>query len=97
MILEPGLFVVHWGHFQEVWQALVRILRGPGGRVWDGEADVQGPNVCGFQWGGTVSGLRPDDGGGVAVACVDAGGGGLPLVGEVGWLTFEVGLQVHKP
>ena len=46
---------------------------------------------------GAVSGLRPDDGGGVAIAYVDAGGGGLCLVGEVGWLAFEAGCQVHEP
>ena len=45
---------------------------------------------------GAVSGLRPDDGGGVAIAYVHAGGGNLRLVGEVGWLAFEVGRQVHE-
>ena len=34
---------------------------------------------------------------GVAIAYVDAGGGGICLVGEVGWLAFEVGRQVHEP
>ena len=28
---------------------------------------------------------------------VDAGGGGICLVAEVGWLAFEAGCQVHKP
>ena len=51
----------------------------------------------GSQREGPVSGLRSDDGGGVAIAYVDAGGGGLRLVGEVGWLAFEVGCQVHEP
>ena len=46
---------------------------------------------------GPVSGLRPDDGGGVAIAYVNARGGGLCLVGEVGWLAFEVGHHVHEP
>ena len=46
---------------------------------------------------GPVSGFRPDDGGGVAIAYVDAGGGGLCLVGDVGWLAFQVGSQVHEP
>ena len=51
----------------------------------------------GPRWEGVVSGLRPDDGGGVAIAYVDAGGGCLRLVGEVGWLAFKVGRQVHEP
>ena len=46
---------------------------------------------------GPVSGLLPDDGGGVAIAYVDAGSVGLCLVGEVGWLAFEVGCQVQEP
>ena len=51
----------------------------------------------GSQREGAVSGLRPDDGGGVAIPYIDAGGGGLCLVREVGWLAFEVGCQVHEP
>ena len=58
---------------------------------------MQGPLACGSQRERPVSGLRPDDGGGVAIAYIDAGGGGLRLVGEVGWLAFEVGRQVHRP
>ena len=53
--------------------------------------------ACGPQREGSISGLRPDDGGGVAVAYVDAGGGGICLVVEVGWLPFEVGRQVDEP
>ena len=53
--------------------------------------------VCGSQREGSISGLRPDDGGGVAVAYVDAGWGGTCLVGEMGWLAFEVGRQVKEP
>ena len=53
--------------------------------------------ACGSQRQGPILGLRPDDGGGVAIAYVDAGGGGICLVGEVGWLAFEVGRQVHEP
>ena len=97
MILGPGLFVVQWGHLQGGRQALVRILWGVGGKVGDGEADVQGAMACGSQREGPISGLCPDDGGGVAIAYVDAGGGGFCLVGEVGWLAFEVGRQVHEP
>ena len=58
---------------------------------------MQGPMASGSQWEGAISGLRPDDGGGVAIAYVDAGGGGLRLVREVGWLAFEVGGQAHAP
>ena len=58
---------------------------------------MQGAMACGSQREGPVLGLRPDDGGGVAIAYVDAGGGGICLVGEVGWLAFEVGRQVDKP
>ena len=47
--------------------------------------------------GSQRDGLCPDDGGGVAMAYVDAGGGGLRVVREVGWLALEVGRQVHKP
>ena len=53
--------------------------------------------ACRSQREGSISGLRPDDGGGVARAYVDAGWGGICLVGEVGWLAFEVGCQVHEP
>ena len=53
--------------------------------------------ACGSQQEGSISGLRPDDAGGVAIAYVDAGWGGICLVGEVGWLAFEVGRQVHEP
>ena len=76
---------------------MVTILWGAGGKVGDGEADVQGVVACVSQREGPISGLRPDDGGGVAIAYVDAGGGGIRLVGEVGWLAFEVGRQVHEP
>ena len=58
---------------------------------------MQGPMACGSQREGAVSGFRPDDGGGVAIAHADAGGAGLRLVREVGWLAFEVGRQVHEP
>ena len=58
---------------------------------------MQGPMARVSQREGAVSGLRPDDGGRVAIAYVDAGGGGLHLVWEVGWLAFEVGRQVHEP
>ena len=40
---------------------------------------------------------RASAGGGVSIAYVDAGWGGICLVGEVGWLAFEVGRQVHEP
>ena len=76
---------------------MVRILWGAGGKVGDGEADVQGAMACGSQRKGSKSGLRPDDGGGVAIAYVDAGWGGICLVREVGWLAFEVACQVHEP
>ena len=58
---------------------------------------MQGPLARGSQREGAVLGLRPDVGGWVAIAYVDAGGGGLCLVGEVGLLAFEVGSQVHEP
>ena len=58
---------------------------------------MKGAMACGSQWKRPVLGLCPDDGGGVAIAYVDAGGGGLCLVREVGWLAFEVGRQVHEP
>ena len=51
----------------------------------------------GSQREGPVSGLRPDDGGGLAIAYVDAGGGGLCLAGEVGCLASRVGRQVYEP
>ena len=72
------------------------MLLGAGGKVGDGEADVQGAMACGSQREGSISGLHPDDGGGVAIAYVDAGWGGICLVGEVGWLAFEVGRQVQE-
>ena len=53
--------------------------------------------ACESQSEGTVSGLCPEGGSLVAVADVVAGGGGLRLVREVGWLAFEVGHQVHDP
>ena len=53
--------------------------------------------ACGSQREGSISCLPPNDGGGVAIAYVDAGLGGICLVGEVGWLGFEVGRQVHEP
>ena len=58
---------------------------------------MQGGMACGSQREGSISGLRSDDGGGVAIAYVDAGCGDIRLVGEVGWLAFEVGCQVHEP
>ena len=58
---------------------------------------MQGAAACGSQQEGPVPGLRPDDGGGVAIADVDAGRSGLCLVGEVGWLAFEVGRHVQDP
>ena len=58
---------------------------------------MQGPMACGSQWDGAVWGFHPDDGGGVTIAHIDAKGGGLRLVREVGWLAFEVGRQVHEP
>ena len=57
---------------------------GAGGMIGDGEADMQGAMARGSQREGPVSGLRPDDGGVVAIACVDAGGDRLRFVGEVG-------------
>ena len=63
----------------------------------DGEADMQWAMACGSQREGSISGLRPEDGGGVAIAYVDAGWGGICLVGEVGWLAFEVRRRVHEP
>ena len=53
--------------------------------------------ASGYQREGPICGLRPDDGGGVAIAYVDAGGGRNCLAGEVGWLAFEVGHQFHEP
>ena len=88
---------MQWGHVQVARYALVRILWWAGGKVGDGEADMQGGMACGSHREGSVSSFCPDDGGGIAVAHVDAGGGGLCLVGEVGWLAFEVGRQVHEP
>ena len=70
---------------------MVRIFGGAGGKVGDGEADVQGAMACGSQRKGSISGLRSEDGGGLAIAYVDAGWGGIRLVGEVGWLAFEAG------
>ena len=58
---------------------------------------MQGPMARGSQREGAISGLHPDDVGRVAIAYFDAGGGGLCLVGEVGWLTFEVDRQVQEP
>ena len=52
--------------------------------------------ACGSKREGSISGLRSDDGGGVAIAYIDAGWGGICLVGEVGWLAFDVGYQVHE-
>ena len=76
---------------------MVRVLWGAAGKVANGESDMQGHMACGSQREGTLSSLRPDDGGGVAIAYVDAGAGGRHLVGEVGCLAFEVGDQVHEP
>ena len=53
--------------------------------------------ACGSQREGPVSSLCLDDGGGVAIAYADAGGGGISFAGEVGWLAFEVGRQVDEP
>ena len=58
---------------------------------------MQRAMACRSQQEGPLSGFRPDDSGGVARAYVDGGGGGLCLVGEVGWLAFEVGCQVQEP
>ena len=58
---------------------------------------MQGAMACGSQREGSISGLHPDEGGGIAIAYVDAGLGGICLVGEVGWLAFEVDGQVHEP
>ena len=58
---------------------------------------MQGPVARWSQPEWAASGLCPDDGGGIAIAYVDAGGGGPRLVGEVGWLALEVGRQVHEP
>ena len=58
---------------------------------------MQGALARRSQREGPVPGLRPDDGGGVAIAYVHPGGGGLGLVGEVGWLAFEVGCHVNEP
>ena len=44
--------------------------------------------ACGRQREGCVPALCPDEGGGVAVAYVEARGGGLRLLGGVGWLAF---------
>ena len=53
--------------------------------------------ACRSQREGAVPGLCPDDGGGVAVAQVHAGGGGFCLVVEMGWLAFQASGPVHKP
>ena len=58
---------------------------------------MQGAMACWSQRERSISGLCPDDGGGVAIAYVDAGGAGFCLVGEVGWCAFEVDRQVHEP
>ena len=58
---------------------------------------MQAAMACGSQLEGPVSGLCPDDGDRVAIAYLDAGVGGLCLVGEVGWLAFEVGRQILEP
>ena len=58
---------------------------------------MHGAMSCGSQREGSISGLCLDDGGGVAIAYVDVGWGGICLDGEVGWLAFEVGRQVHEP
>ena len=58
---------------------------------------MQGALACGSQREGSILGLCPGDGGGVAIAYVDAGGGGICFVGEVRWLAFEVGRQIHEP
>ena len=74
-----------------------RILWVAGGKFGDAVADMQGPIACGSQLEGAVSGVCPDDGGGVAIAHVDAGRAALCLVMDMGWLAFQVGRQVHKP
>ena len=53
--------------------------------------------ACGSQRKGSISGLSPDHGCGVAIAHVDAGWVSICLLREVGWLAFEVGRQVHEP
>ena len=58
---------------------------------------MHGAKACGSQREGSISALSPDDGGEVAIAYVDAGWGGICLVGEVERLAFEVGCQVHEP
>ena len=58
---------------------------------------MQGALARGSQREGSISSLRPDDGGGVAIAYVDAGEGGICFVGEMGRLAFEVCRQVHEP
>ena len=52
--------------------------------------------ACGTQREAAVSGLSPDDCGGVAVAYDYAQGGDLRFVGECGWLASQASRQVHK-
>ena len=58
---------------------------------------MQGPMAHGSKWEGAVSGLRLDDGGGVAIAYVNARRDGLRFVGEMRLIAFEVACQVHEP
>ena len=58
---------------------------------------MQGPVACESHWEGAVSGLCPDDGAGVAVAYVHAGGGGLRLVGEVRWWPSRLAIRSTSP
>ena len=88
---------MQWGHPQGGGRPWCAYSWGARGKVGDGEADVQGAMACLSQREGPISGLCPDDGGGVAIAYLDAGGGGICSVGELGWLAFEAGCQVHEP
>ena len=53
--------------------------------------------ACGSQREPAVPGVCPNDGGGVAVANVDAGAGSLWLAGKIGWLAFQASSQVDEP
>ena len=53
--------------------------------------------ACGSQREWAEPGLCLEDGAGVAVAHVNAGGGRLRLVEEVGWLAFQDSGQVDEP
>ena len=50
--------------------------------------------ACGSHRKWAVPGLCPHDGGGLAIAHVDARAGGLVMVGELGWLALQASCQL---